>query len=130
MVDKTKIAIPIYGGRVSNVFDFAHRLLIIEFENEKESARSEVDLSAVAPMQRAGRLQQLKVNVLVCGAISRPLAGMIAAEGIEVIPYITGGTEEVIQAYIDGVLRTTPRYRVPGCGAGPGRGRRWRHGIK
>ena len=130
MDEKRKIAIPVYGGRISNVFDFSKKLLIVDIENGHESGRREMDIPAVASMQRAGKLLQLDVNVLVCGAISRPLAGMVAAAGIELIPNITGGVEEVILAYITGELRTAPRYRMPGCGAGTGKRRGWRHGKK
>lgn len=48
-----KIAIPIYNSNISNVFDFAHRLLLVEIENNKEVNRSEIPLEAVATVAGA-----------------------------------------------------------------------------
>jgi len=122
-----KIAIPIYNSNVSNVFDFAHRLLLVEIENGKEANRSEVALESQLLPQRAGQLKNLGVDVLVCGAISRPLAFMVAGLGIEVLPYVTGRIDEVLNAYLTGQL-TQQRFSMPGCwpGARKGFGRRRR----
>ena len=77
-----KIAIPIYNNNVSNVFDFAHKLLLVEIENDKEATRSEVVLESQLLPKRVGQLKNLEVNILVCGAISRVLANMVTALGI------------------------------------------------
>ncbi|MGB2808480.1 MAG: hypothetical protein WBC22_12115, partial [Sedimentisphaerales bacterium] len=69
-----KLAIPIYNDNISNVFDFAHKLLLVDIENGKEANRSEVALENQLLPQRAGQLKNLGVDVLVCGAISRVLA--------------------------------------------------------
>jgi len=131
-----KIAIPIYNNSVSNVFDFAHRLLLVEIENGKEVNRSEVALESQLLPQRAGKLKSLGVSVLVCGAISRVLANMVTASGIEVLPYVTGSIDDVLQAYLTGRL-VKPEFSMPGCwpGARRGFGRRrrgcqWRGGQR
>jgi predicted Fe-Mo cluster-binding NifX family protein len=118
-----RLAIPTWQRRVSPVFDTAQRLLIIDAADGSETARSEEDLRPVLPPQRVARLKELGVDVLICGAISRPLAGMIAASGIVVVPFIGGECDEVLAAYLDGRL-PSPRFLMPGC-CGPGRG--WRH---
>jgi len=129
-----KIAIPVYGDYVSNVFDFAHRLLVVDIENGRELNRSEVTLTPELVPQRAGRLRSLGANVLICGAVSRPLMYMLTASGIKVLPYVTGRVDEVLQAYIAGQLGQ-PQFILPGFwpGARKGfrgwqRGRRWRSG--
>ncbi len=129
-----KIAIPIYGDNISNVFDFAHSLLLLEIENGREVNRSEVELKAESLPQRAGRLKNLEVDVLICGAISRALATMITASEIEVLAFVTGRVDDVLEAYLTGQLAksqfTMPGY-WPGARKGFGRGRRrfrWRGG--
>jgi len=122
-----KIAIPVWNGFVSNVFDFAHRLLLVDIENAKMVNRSEVDLKTESLPQRAGRLKDLGVNVLVCGAISKALANMVMASGIQVLPYVTGKVDNVLQAYLTGQL-VQPQFTMPGFWGGArkgfGRGRR------
>jgi len=122
-----KIAIPIYNSNVSNVFDFAHRLLLVDIENGKEINRSEVALESRSLPQRAGQLKSLGVDVLVCGAISRLLANMVITSGIEVLPYVTGHVDNVLQAYITEQL-VRPEFSMPGYwpGARKGFGRRQR----
>ena len=133
-----KIAIPIYNGSISNVFDFAHRLFLVDIENGKEANRSEVALENQSLPQRVGKLKSLEVDVLVCGAISRVLANMITASGIELLPYVTGRIDDILQAYLAGQL-VKPEFAMPGCwpgarkgfggrGRGSGRGCRWRGG--
>ena len=122
-----KIAIPIYNNSVSNVLDFATRLLLVEIENGKEVNRSEVALASQFLPQRVGQIKKLEVDVLVCGAISRVLANMITASGVQLLPYVTGRVDDVLQAYLNGQL-VQPEFTMPGCwpGARKGFGRRRR----
>jgi len=129
-----KIAIPVWNDNLSNVFDFAGRLLLVEIENAREVSRSEVPLQAESLPERAGRLKQLGADVLLCGAISQALAIMVTASGIQVLPYVTGRVDDVLQAYITGQL-VQPQFIMPGYWPGArrgfgrgGRGRRWQGG--
>ena len=112
-----RIAIPIRDGCVSPVFDFARRLLLVELEDGREVARSETTLAPEPSVQRAGRLRDLDVDILMCGAISRDLAGWIARGGIEILPYVSGSVDEVLKAYVSGHL-ADPRFALPGCWPG------------
>ncbi|MBN2455522.1 MAG: NifB/NifX family molybdenum-iron cluster-binding protein [Sedimentisphaerales bacterium] len=116
-----KLAIPVYNNNVSNVFDFAHRLLLVEIENGKETNRSEVALESQLLPQRADKLKSLGASVLVCGAISQALANMVTASGIQVLPYVTGRIDDVLSAYITGQL-VKPEFTMPGCWPGARRG--------
>ena len=122
-----KLAIPIYNSNISNVFDFAHRLLLVDIENGKEANRSEVALESRLLPQRASQLKNLEVDVLVCGAISRVLANMVTSSGIQLLPYVTGSIDDVLQAYLNGQL-VQSQFTMPGCwsGARKGFGRRRR----
>lgn len=122
-----KIALPVWNDNISNVFDFAGRLLLVEIENGREVKQSEITLQVQSLPERASELKQLRVNVLLCGAISRALANMVTASGIEVLPYVTGRVDDVLQAYITGNL-SQPQFTMPGCwpGARKGFGRRRR----
>ena len=116
-----KIAIPVYNGNVSNVFDFAHRLLLVNIENGKEVNRSEVALEGQSLPQRLSKLKSLDVDVLVCGAISQVLANMVTTSGIQLLPYVTGRIDNVLQAYMTGQL-LRPEFIMPGCWPGARRG--------
>lgn len=109
-----RVAIPTWDGRVSPVFDAAQRLLIVDVSAGAELNRSEEWLREQLPPQRVARLNELGVDVLVCGAISRPLAGMIAASGITLVPFVSGECDEVLAEYLKGGF-PSPRFLMPGC---------------
>lgn len=111
-----RLAIPVRNDRVSPVFDTAGRVLILDLTNNIEQARHTVEVTQTSsPSKRAKRLAELGVNVLVCGAISRPLAGFLSAAGIIIIPWVSGALEEVLRAYLRDRL-SDPCWRMPGCG--------------
>jgi predicted Fe-Mo cluster-binding NifX family protein len=116
-----RVAIPLRNDRVSPVFDEASRLLLVDIDNGRERARLEEPFPGTFLGRRARRLTELGVNVLICGAISRPLAELIEASGITLVPWTAGPVDEVLEAYLAGRL-PDPRWTMPGCG-----GRRQRH---
>ena len=116
-----KIAIAIWNDSVSSAFDFAARLLLVETENNKEISRSHIRLESQSLSQRVNQLKYLEVDVLVCGAISRTLAEMVKASGIEVLPYVTGSIDDILEAYLTDQL-CKPEFIMPGCWPGARKG--------
>jgi predicted Fe-Mo cluster-binding NifX family protein len=109
-----RIAIPDWEGKVSPVFDTASRLLVVEVEDQGETSRFEIYLDEQDLSRRCFRMQGMEIDILICGAISRPFLRMLTACGIEVIPEISGLAEEVLQAYLKGNLFHS-RFLMPGC---------------
>ena len=112
-----RIAIPIRDGCVSPAFDFAHRLMLVEFEDGSETKCSEGVLDPESSVQRADRLRDLQVDILICGAISRDLAQWVTEAGINILAYVTGPVDSVLEAYITGQL-AKPNFTLPGCWPG------------
>ena len=128
-----KVAIPIWAGRVSPVLDVARRLVVAEFEAGNEINRQEEPLAETDLFRRAQRIHELGVDLLICGAVSRPLEDMLRANGVQVIPWICGPVDDVLELFISR-QSLSPNYLMPGCcgrrrqarGAGAGRrGRGW-----
>jgi predicted Fe-Mo cluster-binding NifX family protein len=116
-----KIAVPVWQDNVSSVLDFANKLLLVEMENGSEICRNETVLTEQNCIERAAKLRQLGVNVIICGAISRSLADMLISSRIDVLPFVTGSTEQILTAYKTGNL-SLPQYALPGCWKGARRG--------
>ena len=126
-----KIAIPYWQGRVSPVFDVAANVLVVEVDGSTERGRQDVPFHVEAPQARAARLAEMGADVLICGAISRPLEMAVTALGIDVVPQTCGDVECVLSAYIGGELDQAS-FLMPGCcgrrrrsRGRHGRGRRW-----
>jgi len=121
-----KTAIPIWENRVSPVFDTAQKVLLCDIREGVVSGRREEGLASGFPKRRVSQLAEMGVNVLICGAISRSLANMVAAAEIQVIPFVAGDVDDVIRAFVDGRL-AGPAFLMPGC---CGRRRRLRGGRR
>ena len=114
-----RIGIPIWNDRVSPVLDTAERLVVVDTGAAAGQVREEVALHDTRLPLRATRLAELGLDVLICGAVSSPLAEMLAAAGVPLRPWIAGEVEDVLQALSTGRL-DRPRYRMPGCCGRPG----------
>ncbi len=110
-----KIAIPVWEKGISPVFDTASRLLIIEVKDQKEASRFEMALDEQDLARRCVRIRDMGVDILICGAISRPYSRMLIASGIIVIPELSGRAEDVLDAYLKGDLFNSSRFLMPGC---------------
>jgi predicted Fe-Mo cluster-binding NifX family protein len=122
-----KVAVPVWQGRVSPVFDVAGQLLVAELAEGTEVSRREYPLPSAEPEQRAGQLAELQVETLICGAISQALEALLSDSGIKVYGRICGNVDEVLKAFAAGTLGDA-QYAMPGC-CGQAR-RRFRGGCR
>jgi len=119
------VGLTVWEGRISPVFEAAQRLLIIETDGGAERTRKEESLSGTFPPQRISKLLRLNVRTLICGAVSQPVAAMVNAAGIQLVPFVAGDVETVLHAYLAGQL-PAPGLMMPGYGGR--RRRRFRRG--
>jgi len=110
-----KAALTIWGNRISPVFDSANTLLIVEIKDREICSRRYEPFYPDFPSRLAGRLTDLGVGVLICGAISEMPAAVIESAGVKLIPFITGSTDEVLDAYARGIS-FVDSFLMPGCG--------------
>jgi predicted Fe-Mo cluster-binding NifX family protein len=109
-----KVAIPVFDGRVSPVFDWAERLEVADLGGDGPADRERIDLSGMPPPERVGRLVALGVGTLLCGAISAPVLALAEARGVKVVPWLCGDAEDVLAAFERGEL-PADRFAMPGC---------------
>ncbi len=110
----TRVAFSVWNERISPVFDVSQKALVLEIENGAVTSRDERVLPDVDPLRKVEKLADDKVRELVCGAISRSLAEMVQSRGIELVPFIAGAIEDVIQAYLQNELPNDAMV-MPGC---------------
>lgn len=108
-----KVGFPIWGDRISPVLDTALRLLVIETDGEKKASRFETYLDVQDLPTRCFRIRGLGVDTLICGAVSQHFVRRLKASGIQIIPGISGPSEDVVEAYFKGNL-SDPRFLMPG----------------
>lgn len=109
-----RLALPVFHSRVSPVFDFSTRALIVELDQGKEMLRLELDIAGMSPQTRIERLRESGVGLLICAGLSVPLHNHLIMAGLKVIPGIVGEVDDVIRAYQTGDLKQK-RFLMPGC---------------
>ncbi len=108
-----RIAVPVWEDKVSPVLDTTSRLLIYEVKDSRTESCYEACLDEQAFPRRCLRIQNMGIDVLICGAVSSPFLRMLMASGIKIIDGISGNPKDVIAAYFEGTLDHT-RFLMPG----------------
>ncbi len=116
-----RVGIPVFNNRVSPVFDWAKRLLVVDIDDTgKKLSESVVEITGYDLYGRVELLVNNKIEILVCAGICMALMQMIRARGISVIPGVVGEIDDVIEALINGTIEE-PRFAMPGFGRFKGR---------
>lgn len=122
-----KVALATWNGRISPVFDVARQVLLLDVNAGRATSRHEETLPGTDPQAQATRLAALGTQVLICGAISHPMAATLGTQGVRVIPFTAGTVDEVLAAWLAGAL-PNPALSMPGCCGQQRRCRRGRAG--
>lgn len=120
------IAMTVWGDRISPVLDCARMLLIVEIDQGRVlSRRQEIfDIAFLVPMMRFLSCQG--VQALICGAVSQEPATLIESCGVELIPFLAGDVEKILQTFARG--QSMSAFVMPGCRC-YGRCRMTRNGV-
>lgn len=109
-----KIALSIWKDCISTFFDTADQLLVLDSEGTNGLKRTMIKLTMTDIAGRATEIKEKKIDILICGAISRQFELYLASLGIQVYPFVRGSITEVFDAYQNGKLNQ-PVYVMPGC---------------
>jgi predicted Fe-Mo cluster-binding NifX family protein len=109
-----RVAVSIWEDEVSPVFDFAHNIVLVEWDQDHEVARYRYETPEKSMPSRMQRLREMGADVLLCGAISNLMAKMIQSSGITLIAWKCGDVEDVLSAYFSGAI-DAPRFSMPGA---------------
>jgi len=113
-MSELRIALSAWNGRISPVFDVAQKLLLIDVAGGREVGRTVVEMNERAFALRAAKVRELGANVLLCGAISRPLASLVGSSEVKLMAFLAGEVEDVLGAYLAGKLPAS-EFMMPGC---------------
>ena len=119
-----------WKNRIAPVFDVSRSLQIVEIHDGQIFRQTQAIVPENQLHLKALRLEALKVDALVCGAISRTMQNMIVAHGIDVIPFVAGDLQEVVHAWVCGDLTSAGGYTMPGCRRGSENRRNDNHSDK
>ena len=85
VMNKTKVAIPVFGLQVSPRCDCAQEMLFLEFENGEIVSRRSASMEGMNSLQRIRAISASGATLLVCGALPGFYRRMIEAQGMQII---------------------------------------------
>ncbi|MDQ7033189.1 MAG: NifB/NifX family molybdenum-iron cluster-binding protein [Desulfonauticus sp.] len=113
-----KVGFTVWQSRIAPVFDVSRKLEVIEIEDGAIVKTEQVILAPFADefcIEKVKQIEQLGINTLVCGAISRFVWEFLIQRRIKVIPFIAGSIEEVKAAFLANQLEGNNLFAMPGC---------------
>lgn len=117
-----KLAIMLYGTRVSPRYGYSQGVLIVEVNNQGECVRKTLETGKYYPERIPELLSKEGVEVVISGGMNQHFQNLFHLRGIHVIWGIIGEADDVLAAYLTGQLS-------PGMGCCPA-GRRRRRGQR
>jgi predicted Fe-Mo cluster-binding NifX family protein len=109
-----RIAITEHENRISPVFDSSQWLYV--FDADETSVESFRDyIGNRSPFGKIVRLKDLDVDVLICGAITRPLQFDLFHEHIQVYPFVCGDAKAILDDFLKN-KRIDGQFTMPGYG--------------
>lgn len=109
------ISMSVFRNRLLPLFDSCQRILLINWDGEKELSREMIYITNESPLNRVETLIKMNTGVLICGAISKFLMRQIISSSIKVIPNLSGEFEEILTAFKNNSLLHEERFLMPGC---------------
>jgi len=109
------IALTVWEDRISPVFDVSAMILLAEIKNGDVLNRRFVPFNPGLLSRLVEILKQMDVSVLICGAISEAPANILSANGVGLIPFISGKIEHILGAYAKN-KPIIPAFLMPGMG--------------
>ena len=107
-----KLAIMLYGTRVSPRFGYSQEVMIIEVDGKEEIRREILEVDDYYPEQIPVVLGKEGVEVVISGGMNNHFQGLFRSQGIQVIWGIIGEAEDALAAFGAGQL-------APGMGSCP-----------
>jgi len=114
-----KIAIPLFGTRVSPRFTCTDQFLLVEVEKGEIVLREIIPVSDSHPLRCTRTLVDQGVDILICGGINRFSEQQLNFHNIKVFSWIAGEVDEVLENFLKGDLvsnvsiRSAGRWRAP-----------------
>jgi len=100
-----KIAIPLFGNRISPRFDFSPELWIITVENGEAVNRERIPLTNLNLLRRIDRITSNEVDKVICGGIDGFALSQLGTRGVEVVHDVIGEAEMAFSLFMRGRLR-------------------------
>lgn len=110
-----KVAMTVWGNRISPVFDSAQTILIADIEDGEIVDQRREFLPRLVASGIARMLVEKNIDTLICGAISERPAEIIQQAEVRLLSFVSGNADKFLAVYA--ANDPIESFVMPGCNA-------------
>ncbi len=95
-----KIAVPLFGSRISPRFDCSNEILVVEAENSKVIHRMTLLIDNLTSFEKIKKLRELKIDAMICGGIDVDSEQRLTSNGIILKAWLSGDAMILLNQFI------------------------------
>ena len=99
-----KVAIPRMGESVAPCFGYCATMVIFTIKNGAVTNQIDFPLHSREPFDRVRLLRDQEVDTLICGGMQDVFEDSLRASGIEVISWVSGSVDDLLELFLRGQL--------------------------
>ncbi len=111
-----RVAIPRMGEMVAPCFEYCSMMAVFTIAGDGAVDQVDFPLRSRDPFDRVRLLKDRKVDTVICGGMQDIYEDLVRASGFEVISWVSGRVEDLLDMYLRGQLvpGTEILERTPG----------------
>jgi predicted Fe-Mo cluster-binding NifX family protein len=109
------VALPVYKDRISPLLDVAKKFVVYEIDEGEIRQKITINIHTDDEPVRIEKLKDIGVSVIISGAVSDFMSGIIREKGINLISWTNGPVDDIIESYLKGMLKPFNNNSVIGC---------------
>jgi predicted Fe-Mo cluster-binding NifX family protein len=99
-----KVAIPRFGESIAPCFEYSATIAIFLIEDNQVKSQTDFALQSQRAFDRVRLLRDQGVDTLICGGVQDRFEDLVKATGINVISWVSGNVEELLNQFLCGKL--------------------------
>lgn len=110
-----KVAIPRMGNDIAPCFGHCSTMSIYTVEGDRVEHRVDFPLRSRDPLDRVRLLRDQGVGTIICGGVQDLLEEILRAGGFQVISWVSGSVDDLLDLFLRGQLVPRPEGDSPPC---------------
>lgn len=98
------IIIPVFSNRVSSRLDCTECFQIVEIHNNSISRSEKIKILSKNQLDKLKSILDMKPDTIICNGLTEYFESEFQKNHIEVIPWVHGNYEDVIEEFMNGTL--------------------------
>jgi predicted Fe-Mo cluster-binding NifX family protein len=113
-----KVAIPRLGESIAPCFEYSASFAIFTIKDGHVVDQIDFPVCSNDPFDRVRLLRDQQVNTIICGGVMERYEDLLKASGIQVISWVSGTIEDLLNLFLRGQLVPGSRHGQGDSGVG------------